>query len=364
MKTKLYHFFLPTILILNLFCLMLYWFPSTLSFQFYLLTFFIPIFCILNIFPLIYFLVKKRYIIAGISLILILANLQFVSLFIALKTNNEEPPQNKDTLKILSFNASFFKIPKLFSKAYYSSENNQSGELMRSFLLNSDADVICLQEFLNDDNFKRNNMIERLQNVGYEHYYFLNNPQHDNGIKRGVATFSKFPICSKKDIFLSDNNFNGAISTDLKINNDTVRIINVHLESNEFAPRQTGIMNKAKDVLRTYFRNYKTRANQLEYVNREILNSNHPTIVAGDFNSLRNNPDLRHIIRENHLRDAFSFHGSGFGSTLQTSYNLPMRIDYFLVSNELLMQGYGEIRDMNQSDHYPIQLYFSLLDKQ
>jgi endonuclease/exonuclease/phosphatase family metal-dependent hydrolase len=360
MKAKILYYSLMVINLLNLFCLLVYFFPHLFNYYLYPISFLILIFLISSILISAYFLRKKKFLFAGLSIFILIINLHYASLFININVENTTIEEENKNLKIISLNTSFFKVPYLFTKAYYTPSKNVSGEIIREFLLNSNADIICLQEFLNDENYEANNMIRRFKEAGYFHHFFLNKPKDDNGIKRGIATFSKHPIIDKKVLFLSENNFNGAILTNIKIENDTIDIINVHLESNEFPDAQRSIINMTLNTISSYFHNYRVRAKQYQILNNELKGHKSSLIMAGDFNSLASNPELRKMIKENDLKDSFSFGDFGFGSTLNFKTNIPLRIDYFLVSNKLFINNYDVIKSMDKSDHFPIMLDFSL----
>jgi endonuclease/exonuclease/phosphatase family metal-dependent hydrolase len=112
-------------------------------------------------------------------------------------------------------------------------KNRDSARLaLKNWILNSDADVKCLQEFANIPWAKEFNMIRQLKERGL--YYYLSTDQkgdYRDEWKQGTMIISKYPILKSGDVLSSKNGFNRIAYADLKIGSDTLRIVNVHLES-------------------------------------------------------------------------------------------------------------------------------------
>src|SRR5690606_11878790 len=62
----------------------------------------------------------------------------------------------------------------------------------------------------------------------YSHVYYTDNVPRK--LNFGMATFSKYPIVRKKMIDFEES-LNGAISSDIVVRNDTIRVFNCHLQS-------------------------------------------------------------------------------------------------------------------------------------
>ena len=106
------------------------------------------------------------------------------------------------------------------------------------------------------------------------------------------------------------HNMNSCIYTDI-ILNDTIRIYNIHLQSN---------------WIKTMKLSYQTRANEAVIIKKHIDNSPYPVIICGDFNDTPISYTYTKI--SNNLSDAFKQSGIGIGSSY---IGVPfLRIDYIL----------------------------------
>lgn len=184
-----------------------------------------------------------------------------------------------------------------------------------------------------------------------------------------LACFSKFPILSIHPIEYKSN-YNGSMRYVLNVNNDTLTLINNHLESNKLTKEDRGIYEdmikdpnakKVKTGLRQLIRKLAEasaiRASQADSVARVIAESKYPTtIVCGDFND--GSISYTHRILTQELDDAFTQSGKGLG----ISYNLNkfyFRIDNILISSNLKAYNCTVDRSIKASDHYPIWCYIS-----
>lgn len=66
-------------------------------------------------------------------------------------------------------------------------------------------------------------------NGAYEYAYYSANG-NEKKKSYGIAIFSKYPIINSGKVFDNKRN-NGAMFADIKINQDTIRVYNTHLES-------------------------------------------------------------------------------------------------------------------------------------
>ena len=183
----------------------------------------IPLLWIINIILLLIMILKKsRFFYFPLFIIIILSIFFFNSTF---QLRNTEKSTASNSISVISYNASFFKKKTTFSKEYYDPLLNAAALEINNWLVLNEADVICVQEFFDDVNSDILNNIATITASGKYEYHFVYKQKHDNGIRQGLVIFSKYPIIDKGTVFISENNYNGAIYTDLKIKNDTVRII-------------------------------------------------------------------------------------------------------------------------------------------
>lgn len=260
------------------------------------------------------------------------------------------------SVKILSYNIMSFS----------NLEKKDGKNPVLSYLANSHADIICLQEYNTATNKKH--LTEQDIKKALKAYPYQSIHQQGKGDVQ-LACFSKFPILSTLPIKY-ESNYNGSMQYILKVHNDTLTLINNHLESNKLTKEDRGIYEdmikepnakKVKTGLRQLIRKLAEasaiRASQVDSVAKAIAASNYPSIiVCGDFND--GSISYAHRILTQRLDDAFTQSGRGLG----ISYNLNkfyFRIDNILISHSLKAWNCTVDRSIKSSDHYPIWCYIS-----
>lgn len=330
--------------------------PNTCVFPAYFSLMLFPV-ILLNVFFIVFWLLFRKwyFILSFITLILFSAILRSTITF-PFGKNAIDTTARKVT--ILSYNTMNTGLLKKYLP------NNNNGVI--SHILNSNADILCLQEFAysyNEDQFTLSDMEKLFKDYPYKHISFQRSKWN---MKIGVATFSKFPIINKRDIDY-EADFNRSIFSDIVIGNDTVRVINNHLESNRITSKD--IRNTAK--LRSDFSSekfseltkylsrkmsvaYKVRAKQALAVAKSRDESPYKVIVCGDFNDVPSS--YTYAKMKGDLKDAFKEVGSGLGWTFEKSlYRL--RIDYILYDSSFDATSF-KTTVLQASDHYPIQVDF------
>mgnify|MGYP003299983736 CR=1 FL=1 len=89
----------------------------------------------------------------------------------------------------------------------------------------SDADIICLQEYIVNGKLKKKDVDYALRKYPYRHYHSLAKGRN------GLGCYSKYPILSATPVKYQSK-VNGSIAYQFKIGNDTLLVVNNHLESN------------------------------------------------------------------------------------------------------------------------------------
>lgn len=311
-----------------------------------------PIMLAMNLLFLFFWLIiYRRYTL--ISLAAMLCCIQAIWTCCPLNFFQKEAPE--ESIKFLSYNVMAFNMDKPHTK-----EN--PNEIL-TYLQNSNADIICLQEYITGANLKRKEIDNALSAYPYRHFYKI-----ANGLN-GLGCYSRFPILSATPVPYSSK-ANGSIVYKIKIKNDTVTVINNHLESNKLTlddrtiymemikdPEADKVKEGSKKLLSKLVDAVPIRAAQADTIAQIIRNRTTPSIiVCGDFNT---SPfSYTHRIISKGLNDAFTQSGRGFG----VSYNKNgffFRIDHILISPDL--QSYQCIVDKStkHSDHYPIWCYIS-----
>lgn len=227
---------------------------------------------------------------------------------------------------------------------------------------------MCLQEFYTSESnniYRLNNLdtllkLQKAKNVFTEYTTTLRNTDHWGG-----AIFTIYPIVNKGTIKFEGPSNNLCMFCDVKINNDTVRIYNLHLQSIHFKKvdykflddlknnKETEELVNSKNIFIRLKTAYIKRAKQADLVAEQIASSPYPVIVCGDFNDTPSSY-VYHMVSEN-LQDSFIESGSGLGQTYTGKFP-SFRIDYILHSNKYKAKNFYII-EKQLSDHYPICCY-------
>jgi endonuclease/exonuclease/phosphatase family metal-dependent hydrolase len=185
----------------------------------------------------------------------------------------------------------------------------------------------------------------------------------------GIATFSKFPIVKKASTHFAKKGGNIFISSDIKVNEDTLRVYNIHLESIRFDwPEYKFIENLTNDdveqdelkgsltILRHLRKAFVKRARQVDILQDSIAASPYPVILCGDFNDTPSS--YTYSVISDNLTDAFRKSGSGAGKTYAGPFP-SFRIDYIFHDEKIESFCYRTIKE-RLSDHYPISCMMKL----
>jgi len=267
--------------------------------------------------------------------------------------------EKANTVNLLSYNTSFFHVKNVFKPGYYLEEQNRTVGEISSYLINEAPEIVCLQEFFNDESSDFYNVISQFKRLGY-HHYMKSNTQHDNGLERGIITFSKFPIINKGIVAKSINRYNGAIFTDLRLNDGSIlRVVNVHLTSMETKKSGVALLNNLRAFIYSFKQATADRLNQMNQIDSLLESYEGKIIIAGDFN------ETPHSFLYKSFNDSFlnahEEQGSGFGFTYPLNFlNLALRIDNIFYSADLEINTFETKSDIGFSDHYPIKAMFTL----
>lgn len=222
------------------------------------------------------------------------------------------------------------------------------------YLLQQDADVICLQEVdvYKNDQYLTLSDVKQTLSPKYP-YSYLDFSVYNTHHQFGTMVWSKYPIINKQYINYEGSN-NLSNRCDLLVGNDTIRIINNHLESYSFTPEDMEDMGTVRSKVQ---RATPLRIKQARAVRRMINASPYPTIVVGDFNAIPLSYTYLHIKRG--LHDAF-LETSWFksGATFKKK-GIGIRIDYILSTRSLLPVHCEVDYKATGSDHWPVAATFA-----
>ena len=269
-------------------------------------------------------------------------------------------PQNipENSLKVVSYNVMGFAGAK--------KDKNGENKILE-YLKNSDADIICIQEYAEGYGKKKNKKRDIVDKLSAYPYYKIHPVGSKNSINQ-LAIFSKYPI-KKAEPIKYNSSYNGSVAYELNINGDRVLVVNNHFESNKITQKDKVVYEKilklddekdklikgSKKLMQKLIEASLIRKDQAEIVNKYIAEKEIETIIlCGDFNDSPLSYTNRLLGKE--LRNAFVESGTGLG----ISYNqnkFYFRIDNILISKNLKTYHTVVDNSISESDHYPIWCY-------
>jgi endonuclease/exonuclease/phosphatase family metal-dependent hydrolase len=323
-----------------------------------------PLAIIVNIgFVIFWLLIRKWFFLFSLSILLFSAS-EIRSTFpvhIGEVKSSIHTPSN--SIKFLTYNT---RMCGELKKHTHRSHNK-----VIQYVLDSNADIVCLQEFTVSDNneyLTLKDVYRIFKKYPYKHIQFKQKIKEN-----GVATFSKYPITNKQVIDYPSS-FNNSIYSDINIKGKTIRVINNHLESNRLTEKDKNMPGQLRDnfdaknltgITRHFSQKlgiaYKLRAFQADAVAKSIAESPYKVIVCGDFNDVPASYAYETI--KGDLKDAFAETGTGLGWTFNDRY-YHFRIDYVFYDSSAINLTQYKTDNVNYSDHYPVLCQIELKDIQ
>ena len=312
-----------------------------------------PFILLVNLAFIVFWLfVKKKY--SLLSVFVIILSWNQLQKFVQINLHRQPVPTQRPIAKVLSYNVRLFNYYQWLKDA--SVPNN-----ILKFIQSEKSDIICLQEFLTIDNsrFSVDSIKYVLKNTAFPHIYFSHVIPGNRSF--GIATFSSYPIVNK-GVIKFENSPNVSIFTDLKINNDTVRVYNCHLQSTRLRKDDYHLLdslllnydnkqlNNFKDLTLRLRDAFVRRARQVDKLSEHIRNSPYPAIICGDFNDTPVSYTYRKL--KGDFDDAYLESGSGIGNTYFGNFP-SFRIDYILHDKNITTFDF-DTKKVKWSDHYPI----------
>lgn len=335
--------------------------PVTSPFDFVIISYLglgFPILLFINVCFFIVWLVFLKWKYFVIQLVILLFCWNSINTYIPLNSPSKDIPEK--SFKIMSYNVRGFD--------WLTGDEARNNPIF-SYMANSGADIICMQEFAVEEKKDKDKIIslEELDGFLEEYPYrtIIRLGDTINSCMYGLACYSKFPIEKVARIPI-ESAFNGAGMYEIKIGKKSLTIVNNHLESNRLTAEDKVLFKelvvdknrKKLDAVTQTIRShldpaFKTRATQANIIADCIRIQREKTdamIVCGDFNE----PPISYAyetIKGNFL-DAFKYTGRGVGITYHED-GFYFRIDYIMHS--LNLQAYNcTVGDVKYSDHYPI----------
>ncbi|MDD4640924.1 MAG: endonuclease/exonuclease/phosphatase family protein [Bacteroidales bacterium] len=235
-------------------------------------------------------------------------------------------------------------------------------DLIADFYRDKMVDIVCLQEFNTYAHYPLDSI---RQAFGFLPYCSVNTNEED---EFSQAIFSKFPIVTGSS---GKEGFSRVIWSDLVIGEDTIRVINVHLQTTNFNQFKYSLKHgnwildysqkllAVKNAVDILCQNFLKRVNQIDLLSKHIESSPYPLMICGDFNVLPSSYIYHQI--KNHLKDGFLSAGNGYEYTYRYLNNM-FRSDYIFHSKEISVFFYKSF-NLNYSDHKPVIMDFRVQDK-
>ncbi|MEO5976416.1 MAG: endonuclease/exonuclease/phosphatase family protein [Chryseolinea sp.] len=272
---------------------------------------------------------------------------------------------SKPRFSIMNYNISHLSVKPGGTTGYDSGR-----KILMDLVLHPTTDIQCYQEFVNFPRSKDLNIISRLEERNMN-FYFSMEPDNVNtaNARAGILIVSKYPIVSRGDILESTNGFNRVAYADVKINEDTVRVINVHLESmglGQFDPRYRSRLSEMKNKTRTILSKLKfgvlERSKQIKQVADFVATSPYPVICVGDFNDMPYSYSYQYL--KWRMKNSFEESGSGFGFTYNGGTLRTLRIDNQFYSGRVRSTDLKTRYDMAYTDHFPLVGTYEFNDRE
>lgn len=234
-----------------------------------------------------------------------------------------------DDIKVMSYNV------RMFNK-YEWIEADSIPDKINHLIDQKSADIICIQEYTHNETIEKS----------YPHNFIK---YSENNKHFGHAIFSKYPIVKEGSLDF-EKTANNIIYADIKINTDTIRVYNIHLQSLKINPNKENFGEKDVSKLRKRISNaFQVQQHQVEKFLVHQQSTTHPIVIAGDFNNTAYSWPYRNILKGK--KDAFVAAGKGFDKTFD--FVFPIRIDFVMVDKGIKVNHFKTYRN-KFSDHYPI----------
>lgn len=292
-----------------------------------------PVIYLLNIVLMFYWIVRWKWWRATIMIAVVFVGLFYVSRYYKFEFDRD-------------YGTSY--IERRYTKIMTYNVYEGVSEGLAQYISKHNPDILCLQEMnVGTDNW---NALAEVYNTTYT-------PKASAG---GNHIMTKFKILRSGNI--ADLPRINAVWADLKMKDDTVRVVNLHLQSTAIRPEDTQFIEKheylhdnkegkIRSIVTRLVENNRKRAVQAETIAKFLSQSPYKTIVCGDFNDVPLSYTYNCIARE--LDDTFSKMANGIAYTYNIRYHL-LRIDNILVSPQIEVVSYEVDNEVEYSDHYPV----------
>ena len=258
--------------------------------------------------------------------------------------NNED--SKTQTVKVVSFNT---HVQNVYTKGNTTSK-------IENYLVKNDVDVAVLIEWLNAKG--------KISKTSFKHQEFKKLSASRNLHQYGLNVVSKYPILNSQLIQYDQFSNNMSAFYDIEINDEIIRFVVVHLQSNGLTQNDFkkvidqgddySYKEHARNVVSKLKSSFIKRSSQVKSIRKVIDESPYPVVVLGDFNDTPQSYAYQKL--RGNLKDAFIEKGAGIGSTFTKPFGL-LRIDYILHSSKLKCTSF-KTNSSIPSDHKLLETTF------
>ncbi|MFS4456664.1 endonuclease/exonuclease/phosphatase family protein [Maribacter sp. 2304DJ31-5] len=331
-KLSFFHKIVYTInAIFALFLLLACIVPYIPSASFSFLSLAVPLLVILNAIFVVYW-GMVRFKLLWFSVIALVIGYFSLGSFVEFSRSREENKIEKD-VKVMSFNVRGFNKRNDIARPTVFEE-------IKHLIDNEKPDVICFQEI----------SFQKIKEFVDYPYRFL---EHRKG-KSSQGILSKFPMVKKGFLDFPETS-NGGGYADIVVENDTIRIYNLHLESLRIRP---GMIKREKSdrLFKRLRYSFSKQQEQVAFFRENADSCPYGKIVCGDFNNTQFSYAYRTI--KGDMSDTFSEKGNGYGKTIKF-WCFPLRIDFILANPNMEVLSHKNY-NLRLSDHEPVMASLKL----
>ena len=291
-----------------------------------------PVIYLLDIVVMFYWVVRWRWYRASVMIAMVVLGWFYLSRYYKIELDRDYGTSYKERLytKVMTYNV-----------------REGKSEGLAEYIKHHNPDILCLQEMFG------------LENIALLQENYKSTKRDGDGV--GNQIMSKYRIVRSGEIDGLDRK--SAVWADLRVKDDTIRVVNLHLQSTsirqedtQFLEKHEYILDKERDtklrsIVERLVENNRKRGVQAERVAEFLKSTPHTTIVCGDFNDVPLSYTYNSIAKQ--FDDTFSKMADGFAYTYDTKYRL-LRIDNILVSPSVEVVSYEVDNGADFSDHYPV----------
>jgi len=307
-----------------------------------------------NLLILLWWLLRKKWIFSLVTIVIIgMGWHTLVATFGLFGSAGENAKSEASFIRMMTYNVHGFK-------PYGDEITKESKEKMLNVVRTQNPDIVCFQEFYTRFRGPYDTIDSLKKMLNTQYFYFVPKMESKTAAM-GFAIFSKYPIRDKGDIIFDNSLGNGSIYVDLEVQNQLLRVYNIHLQSISFDKEDYSYLDKVKAmdtevaptkrILHMLKSAFEKRSIQVDIMKAHMKNCTTPYIIAGDFNDTPASYAVTKMTES--LNNAFIKKGQGFGKTYNGKFP-NFQIDYIAATKEIEVINY-KIIEAKLSDHFPVR---------